>query len=99
MGRLVTGYEGTSFVATTYSTDIFSTLDAGFTCSSGRKYVATIERILELKDQHKAAKQASLTTVSVLKFDTFAVTITLAQLLTDITELMQNYYNTVIYDY
>lgn len=90
---------GTPFVETTYSTDIFSTLDAGFTCTSGRKYVATIDNILLLKDAYITAKTNSITTITVLLFDNTSTSITISALLVDITELMQNYYNTVVYDY
>lgn len=90
---------GTPFVETTYSTDIFSTLDAGFTCTSGRKYRADHQSIIDMKTLYQAASDAVQSTIQFNTYTNTQVSLSLSDALTDITELFQNYYNAVIYVY
>jgi hypothetical protein len=92
---------GAQFVTTTYSTTLADTLAPGFTCpASQRAYDATYENLLTLRNQYDMAKSQSLANVDVRLLNSSSVTtITRAQLLADIIELSQNFYNAFTYDY
>jgi hypothetical protein len=86
---------------TTYDADVTATLAAGFTCKSGRKYCAYgvapqgAEGIgwEELKQAYDIELEISGTSVDVRLYDNSTVTLTLAELRIDLTEVIQNFYN------
>jgi hypothetical protein len=92
---------GVQFVTTTYASTIADTLAPGFTCpTSLRKYDATYENLVTLRNQYDMAKTLSLSSVDVRLYDASSTTaITPAELLVDIIELSQNFYNAFTYDY
>jgi hypothetical protein len=98
-----TGGAGVPTVTTTYAGNIYDTLDAGFTCSSGREYVAFFESELngfeQMRAQYDGAIAASETTVQVLLKNMSYATITTAALLDDITELAINFQQAYTHDY
>jgi hypothetical protein len=98
-----TGGVGGVTVTTNYAGSIYDTLDAGFTCSSGRTYPAFFESELngfeQLRAQYDAAILASSTTVQVLLKDFTTVSITPAALWQDLIELVINFQQAYTHDY
>jgi predicted transcriptional regulator len=86
-------------VTTTYLDSYFTTLDAGFTCSSGRKYHATRENVELITNQLATAKRSSATTISVLSYTNVYVEIAIAECEADLMELATNEIQSLIHYY
>lgn len=88
----------TSFLAT-----LEDTLNAGFTCTSGRKYQAWPDTALNgfeaLFDAYRSVLRTGAASVVVLLYDNTTVTITPDELLADIEELVVNYKQASVHNY
>jgi hypothetical protein len=86
-------------VTTAYLDSYFTTLDAGFTCSSGRKYHATRENVELITNQLAIAKRSSATTINALSYTNVYVEIAIAECEADLMELATNEIQSLIHYY